>query len=835
MAQSYTSPKDGTFYIPGGYPGIEVVDSASGVAVNGVLFLVGEADGGPHHSLETNLALSAFGPDQEAAVVAKFKSGRLVEAYRGAVAPSNDEKLVGAPSRLYLIKTNSSAKASAALDKVGGGTYHTLADRSYGELGNLVYFTVTQKTAETIPTTGTFTALIPNNTTDLSFRVNGGASLAVQYAAADLPATQVTAIDALSGVAASGGTNRGIILVAGTLAVSGISGNQATFTRSVAWTVTPTVGDSLYIPSGSAIQGATNANRGSWVITAVASTTITATKLLDAAGAAGAITAPEAVAATAITAITDLMAFAPVTITLETAVVTDGIGKTLEINELTSSTGRLSDLAYTLNTTKVTWVSKTGAAKQLTSASEYAVYLNVNRQLDGVQEQVYAGGDVALKIGYTGTTGTVTVSSTGLTTSVTGGSGANLTLVFSRYPTLNDLATYINSQTGYTCSLGSALLGQKSPLMLDEVSAKGICSTFGNANGRIKIDAASFFDAVDTGSATVQLGTTTALNVPAAAGIPAVMASNTYLAGGTLGATTDAIFQTAVDALERLRGNFLIPLFSRDATSDITDGKTDSNSTYTIDAINAYCRTHCLKMSTMKRRRNRQAVCSYEGAFLAQRLAAANLAAFRVALAMQDSKHVSRTAGIVQEQPWFTAVLAAGMQAAGGYRGILNRQPNQSGVVHVTGDFDPINETNLEDALKSGLLVLKLDQSDRWVFASDQTTYTKDNNFYYNSIQAVYVGDLIALTTSQRMEDSIVGESIADVNATLAKELLKTVLKDLRRLKYIAPSDDAPDGYRNLKVIAKGGVYECSVEVKLAGLIYFVPIFFQVSQVTQSA
>jgi hypothetical protein len=59
------------------------------------------------------------------------------------------------------------------------------------------------------------------------------------------------------------------------------------------------VGDSLYIPAGSAIEGATPKNGGSYVITAVTATTIVATKVLDKAGAAGAVTAPEAVAATA--------------------------------------------------------------------------------------------------------------------------------------------------------------------------------------------------------------------------------------------------------------------------------------------------------------------------------------------------------------------------------------------------------------------------------------------------------------------------------------------------------------------------------------------------------
>jgi hypothetical protein len=42
----------------------------------------------------------------------------------------------------------------------------------------------------------------------------------------------------------------------------------------------------------------------------------------------------------------------------------------------------------------------------------------------------------------------------------------------------------------------------------------------------------------------------------------------------------------------------VVPLFSRDAAADIADGLTDSASSYTIANVQAYAKTHCLKMST---------------------------------------------------------------------------------------------------------------------------------------------------------------------------------------------------------------------------------------------
>lgn len=833
MAQAFQSV-DGTLIIPGAYPNIQVDTSTGGLSINGVLFLVGEADGGPDFSLETDLTKNWYGADQDAQVKAKYQSGRLVDGFLAAAVPSADTKLSGSPSRIYLVKTNPSGKAYKQIDNIAASKYHDLADTNFGELGNLLYFTIAQKTPETRPTTGQFSLMVPNNTTDLGFRCNGGAELSYQMTAADLPPVSVAGINALAGVSCTGGANRNILTVAGTLALAA-SGSQVTITRSVAWANNPSVGDTLYIPAGSVIEGGTPKNGGSYVITSVTNTTIVATKVLDKAGAAGAVTAPEAVGATPAAAVTDVMAFAPVVVTLEAADPIEGAGKTLEINELTSSAGRLSDLGYQLNTTKVTWVSKSGSVKMLQSSSERSVTLNVSRQYDNVVESISAGGQLALAIGYVGTTATLTVTATGLSTSVAGGAGANLSLNFSKFPTLSDLAAYINSQTGYTCKVATTLLGQKSPLMLDEVTALGICSTFGNKVGQVKLDAASFFLAVQQNSTHVQLGRTKATNVPAPVGLPATVSTPTYLTGGTKGATTEAIIQSAMDALEKLRGNFVVPLFSRDASLDIADGLTDSSSTYTIANIHAVAKTHVLKMSTMKRRRHRQAFLSIEDSFVMAQIAAAQMAHGRLSLTFQDVIHTSASGGLVQQQPWMGAVLAAGMQAAAFSKGILHRTPNQSGVLMKDGSFDPTDDTQGEQALLAGLMPLRADDTDIVVWASDQTTYSKDPNFYWNSVQAVYVGDLIALKLSRESESALVGESQADVTAPMALNVIKGILSDCRRLKLIAPSDDAPPGYKNLKVTVNGPVVEVSVEVKLAGLIYFVAINFKVSQVTQTA
>lgn len=841
MAQSYVTDA-GTLIIPGAYSQIKVQTANSGLATTGVLMLVGEADAGPRFSVEEDLELNAFGPDQLAAVVAKYKSGTLVDAFRAAAAPANDPNLQGSPSRIVLVKTNLSTKASGSLTKWAGGSYGTLKDASFGKLGNLIYFNVAAAATEVVPSTGAFTYIPAVGTVGYEIRANGGATVGGTLSANTQPPAFQSAVNALAGVVATGGATRGLLASAvGTLLLdanpSGAGATVIDVTRSIAWSATPVIGDTVVIPTGSVIAGGSNENVGAYVVTAVTSTTLRATKLSDAGkvgAVAGNITSPVDVSpAVNIVVSSDIQAFEPVIISNDPGDPVDGIGKSLEIAQLTGGTDLLARTAYVLGTTgAVTWVSKSGTPALLTSATEYRANLQVNRQVDNISEELVAGGEIALKISYSGTTATITVTDTTLTTAVVGGSGANLSITLADFPTISDLATFINSQTGYTCSVGSAVLGQLSAQALDNVTAQGIATSFGASNGRLKIDGFRFFNKVSDESVLVQL------NDPAAqagSGLPKVTTGVTYLAGGLKGGSTNADFTAAIDGLERVRGNFLIPLVSRDAASDVADGLTESTSSYTIDSVNAYAKTHVLKMSTLKKRKNRQAFVSKNASFTEARAAAANLASFRVAMAFQDFKQVNSVGNLYQFQSWMGATLAAGMQAAGFYRAIFNKGVNTSGIVMRDGSFSDRDDTQMEDALTSGLLPAQRAATGGFAFVSDQTTYGKDSSAVYNSIQAVYVADIIALSTAQRMEGAFVGQSVADISAAIALSFLEGIMADFLRLKLIAPSDDAPKGFKNAVIQISGSAMIVQVEIKLAGAIYFIPISFLVSPVSQRA
>jgi hypothetical protein len=837
MAQQFVTDS-GTLIIPSAKASWRVATESAGLSTSGVIMLVGEAESGPSFDLEDKLSDNAFGPDQAGAVRAKYTSGPLVDAFAVAAAAANDPAIVGAPSRIVCVKTNRGARATATLQKHDGSDYHILADKSYGKTGNLIYFQVENKVAEVPPTTSSFT-WIPNvGTVDFTFHVNGGEAQSLRLSADTSPSALVAAVNGLVADLASGGAEKVVLPATGggkTLAMT-VNGYVATINIAGAtYALTLTAGDTLVIPSGSILAGAADANVGAYVVTSATTGSIVCTKLSDAGkgGATpGTITAPAAVIA-AEYAVGSILAYAPVSMTVSSTIL-PGVGKSLEIAQLDTGTDLIERCLFTLNTTPVSWLSKTGAAKVLLSAAEHAAKITITRQSDGVQEELSAGGEIALKLSYQGSTAQAVINDTTMTITVTGGTGTSIgALTLSDFPTLADLAAFINSKTGYKCAVGSGILGQLSPVYLDDGTFT-FASTFGEYTGRLKVDGYKFFKKISDESVLVRLQNSSGTVEQAAAGLPAVQAI-TFLSGGTKGATTQANVVAAIDALEKVQGNFLVPLFSRDAAEDIVDGLTDSGSTYTIDAINAYCRTHVLRMSTLKKQRNRQAFISKRATFAAQKEAAANIASFRCSMTFQDCKNLDSTGNIKQFQPWMHAVVAAGMQAAAFYKAIVNKVANISGAVHHLKEFDDQDDTNVEDALLAGLLPIRRLESGGWAWVSDQTTYGKDSNFVFNSIQACYVADLIALTTSQKMERAFVGQSVADVSAPVALSFLEAVLLDFLRLKLIAPSEDAPRGYRNVSIRISGTSMVVSLEVKLAGAIYFIPISFLVSQVQQSA
>lgn len=466
-----------------------------------------------------------------------------------------------------------------------------------------------------------------------------------------------------------------------------------------------------------------------------------------------------------------------------------------------------------------------------TSAQEPGVEVNIIRSDTNVSEIFDINAVIALNIGYVGTTATCTINQTTklLATTVAGGSGASQSIDMTNYTTVADLADYINTLTGYSCSATTA--AQKLPTTcLDAVSAIGICSTAASTKpGRIKKSA---YDS----SASLNTSRSLSFTITSAAtlGIPSPTTVTQALSGGTRGATLAADIIAAIALLPGIDVNFLIPLFSRDATSDITDLLTDSLSTYTIAALNTACKNHVLQYSTPKLKKHRQAALSFwDGTYTSAKSQAQSLATYRCSLTIQKATQNNSLGVTTTFMPWYSACVAAGMQTAGFYKSITNKLANVTSFTDPTG-YDSSNPGNVEDALYGGMLVLtKNVAGNSWV--SDQTTYGYDTNFVYNAIQTVYTSDILSLDLAASFQSAFVGKSNADVDASAALAFLVQKATQYKKLKLTASSDDAALGFKNPSITLNGPELDVSAEFKLSSAIYFIPINVNLSQVTQSA
>jgi hypothetical protein len=488
-----------------------------------------------------------------------------------------------------------------------------------------------------------------------------------------------------------------------------------------------------------------------------------------------------------------------------------GWGKSFELVD--STPGDLASLALVAGIT--------------VSSQEPEIEFSLSNTQNNVNQTLDVTPVIVLSVGYQGTTATLTINqATGmLTTVVTGGSGAALSIPISQYTTIATLAAFIDSQTGYT-AVSAPSANNLPTSSLDAVTAIGIASTAASLMpGRIKDALYQFNQNLSTAAVS--------FTPSATSGLPAPMSAPAFLAGGSQGGTAAVDVLNVIDSLGAIQTNIIVPLFSEDATADIALGLTDPSSTYTIAAVNTGLKNHCIAYSTPKLKRNRIGVMSFWGTYANAKSASQGLSNYRCSLAIQQSTQENSLGVITSFMPWYTAVVAAGMQAGGFYQSICNKLANVTTFTDPSG-FSSGDPGDVEDALNAGLLILtQIPGGNLWV--SDQTTYGFDSNFVYNSIQAVYDSDILSLDLAASFQSAFVGKSLADVNAADGLSFLAQKMSGYKNLKLIAASSDAPAGWKNGKITISAPTMTVAVEIKLATAIYFIPISISISAVQQSA
>lgn len=471
-------------------------------------------------------------------------------------------------------------------------------------------------------------------------------------------------------------------------------------------------------------------------------------------------------------------------------------------------------------------------AGTISSAAEEKAVFTINNTRDQIVETSdEIGGRVIMSIGYANAAATAAVIAVNKTTKrltsvITGVSSVDLNVNLLQYPTLSALVSYINAQPGYAAAVNSAYANM-SPLDIDEVSSLGILSLSNSpaaVPGRVKRDCQDvkdFFAASTAMSATIT----------ATRGLPDAI-SQTFLAGGIIGATSSMSILAALDEFEKVRINTVVPLFSRDASQDIVESITDASSTYLIDSVHAAVKSHCILMSNTKNRSERHCVLAYRGSYADAKVKAATLSSFRAQLVIQDVKALSTNGSSVWMQPHMLATLVGGMRSGAvvglpltfkffnvtGIRQTVN--PLASVPTDVVIDFEP--RTQYDDAIDAGITFLEAPASGGFRMVVDNTTYSKDDNWVYNRMATLHAADVVVYDFRTRLENSIVGSRNTDWTATGIKSLCESLLTGYKNQGLLGSTTEAPNGFKDLTVTVSGNTVSIDVTIILVEGIDFV-------------
>ena len=473
-----------------------------------------------------------------------------------------------------------------------------------------------------------------------------------------------------------------------------------------------------------------------------------------------------------------------------------------------------------------------------TSSVESAMTVTIKQTRDLLEEQDTIGGNIVLEAGYDGseTTGTVAVTATQVT--LTAGANPAITFDKNAYPTLLQLVDAMNLTTDWSVVLSSTLYNSLSPDVLDVVSSIGAKATAAATikPTRIKKDA---YEAAQL----MLLSSIVDITAQSDTGLMDAL-SETALAGGALGASTTADITNALAAFQEVRVNSVVPLFSRDATADITDNLTDASSTYTALGIHQSVKTHCSLMSTTKNRSERQGYISLKDTFVNCLDRASLLADARLQLCIQDTRNTDSIGNIKWFQPWSLSAMVAG--ARGGSpvgtpltfkffntTGIRQTaQPMSTAEEDIVLDFNP--NTEGEQAIQGGITFLEAPQSGGIRCVVDNTTYQKDANWVKNRGNVQYAADVLAFDFRNQLENIFVGQK-NNIQASEIKSVAASILATFLAQGITVATEEAPNGYKKLDVALEGNIVRINAIVVLVEGIDFILNDITISRVQSEA
>ena len=520
-----------------------------------------------------------------------------------------------------------------------------------------------------------------------------------------------------------------------------------------------------------------------------------------------------------------------------------GMGISLEF----IATSEYTKIGVTVPQTGIILTAGVVGAVSLTATNPTRTII-VEKQSTGASESTASttgevGGKVYLEVGCNAATScTLAINATQLILDATGGGASDLTLNLSDFATLNDLASFIDSQVGYAAAIPSNINGGLPPSVLDRVAATGVCATVTDLRpGQVKADAYEVNNWFTLNSALVTSTRTTFL------GLPTVM-TKTFLAGAVRGASTTSLFNDGFTAFEGVSINTIIPLVSQDASDDIVENAayTDASSTYDLESIHTQAREHCKKMGKTENRSERDNYLGYRGTFQASKSQGLILNSELCSMTFLDVQVLDGSGSLVYKQPHILACMCAGMQAGGEVgEPITFKYIQASGLKHLKRQGATPSATELyniglighqNQAIDSGLLICEAPSSGGIRIVLGNTTYSKDANFVFNRKSVLNAAFYVARNLRNHLESVYIGEKARTATAEGVRNFTISEMAAFLRDEIIV-GDDTNDqlGFKNLTVQLVGSAVLLDITITpVAGVDWILPTI-RLDQIRQTA
>lgn len=378
------------------------------------------------------------------------------------------------------------------------------------------------------------------------------------------------------------------------------------------------------------------------------------------------------------------------------------------------------------------------------------------------------GAAAMFTVDYTGagSAATMTINSTGITTTVTGGPGGeNLTIPFATYKTLKEIINYINGAAdgAYTATAVTSNPFTFQGVDLDYVATVDI-KTGPGGSFYAKLNA--MIEWINANSSLV-----TAERDPAGEIAPDDIGP-VFLASGVRGISSNTNWQDGIDLLGAVRVNEIVPLISQDLSNE------GNGSTATFASVAAAIDSHAAFYSSTGGRSERQAYVGMKGnktAILAQ---AGSFQSIHTVLTAQKITRGDHTGSLIEFDEWGLAAIMAGGRAGSKLGEPLVYKLIRASGLSQDSSWNPLDDG--ADMILGGVTFAFAPPNGGFKFDRVITTYTKDDNDAYTEESVVMGWKNVAYGLRTQLEAVFTGVRALPLTIQGVKDAASRILQAYR-------------------------------------------------------